>query len=516
MRNYFILFFAALFLASCGGGAGDAGACSTCQTGSTIPVGTVSGTTFDGLIINGTVSVYDFSTGTKGALLGQATTDGLGLYSLSLQVESRPVLIEVGGGYYVEEAGSNANIALSSNHKLSAVANYATGTPLKVAVTTYSHLAAGLAAYQIGQGVAVATAINNANLRTSSLVGVNILTTTPKEITNMTNASATLTPELRYGFLAGAISMWTYNHAPSAPARHLPPYTSIDFAQLLYQDITADGLLDGVGRDSGGNLSPLSFGTTPLGVDAYRLGIGSGIVQIAAHANNRTGLTPTQVLAFAQSYISNTDAFFNAVPVASFAPPVPSFTSPATNAWARRSITVTASATSQFGLQSAEFFVDGVSAGVAPSATSPSFTLNTSLLTDGAHTISLKSVDLAGLSSTTSIQSKVDNTAPTMTGTYTYINASVATVTGTAVDNYSGFSGALGNLQLGKFTTSQNYIGSIIDQTIPVSGVYSVNLVPAFIWTQPGFRVYDAAGNCSDYQFLGSLSLTLATLNVCP
>ena len=99
MRNYIVLLFSLAFLTACGGGGGGG---STGPTGSTIPVGSVSGTAFDGLILNGTVSVYDFSTGAKGALLGQATTDGNGLYALSLQVESRPVLVEITGGYYVE------------------------------------------------------------------------------------------------------------------------------------------------------------------------------------------------------------------------------------------------------------------------------------------------------------------------------------------------------------------------------------------------------------------------------
>ena len=115
MRNCLALFFSFAFLAACGGGAGNESSGSS-PTGSTIPVGVVSGTSFDGLIIGGTVSVYDFTTGAKGALLGQTTSDGNGLYSLSLQVESRPVLVEITGGYYVEEAGvpgSSTQVSLS-------------------------------------------------------------------------------------------------------------------------------------------------------------------------------------------------------------------------------------------------------------------------------------------------------------------------------------------------------------------------------------------------------------------
>ena len=109
MRNYLALLISLVFLTACGGGAGSGGGSG--PTGSTIPVGSVSGISFDGLILNGTVSVYDFTTGAKGALLGQTTSDSSsGLYSLSLQVESRPVLVEITGGYYVEEAGAAVRV----------------------------------------------------------------------------------------------------------------------------------------------------------------------------------------------------------------------------------------------------------------------------------------------------------------------------------------------------------------------------------------------------------------------
>ena len=417
MRNYLALLISLVFLTACGGGAGG-GSGSTSPTGSTIPVGIVSGTSFDGLIINGTVSVYDFTTGAKGALLGQTTSDGTGLYSLSLQVESRPVLLEIIGGYYVEEAGpGSTQVALSSNQKLTALANYTTGSSLKVAVTTYTHLAAGLAAFEISKGTAVSTAINNSNTRASSLAGVNILITTPKEITDVSNASATLTPELKYGFLAGAISMWTFNNTPAAAVAHLPPYTSIDFAQLLYQDISADGLLDGIGIDSTGATAPLSFGTTPLGVDVYRKGLGVSLVQMAVHPNNKTALGASQVLAFAQNYAANTDAMFNNIAPIPIAAPVVTITSHASNAWVSRTANVAATIQDLIGIASTELIVDNASVATSTSNNATqSFQLDTTKYSDGAHSIGVRTIDLAGQTTTTTIPIGVDNVAPTSTG----------------------------------------------------------------------------------------------------
>ena len=519
MRNCLVLFISLVFLTACGGGGGSGG--STSPTGSTIPVGSVSGISFDGLILNGTVSVYDFTTGAKGALLGQTTSDSSsGLYSLSLQVESRPVLIEITGGYYNEEAGSatSTQVALSSNEKLTALANYTTGTPLKVAVTTYTHLAAGLAAYQISKGTAVSTAINNANTRASSLAGVNILTTTPKEITDVSNASATLTPELKYGFLAGAISMWTYKNAPTAAAAHLPPYTSIDFAQLLYQDISADGLLDGSGLDSTGAAAPLSFGTTLLGVEVYRKELGVAMVQIARDANNKTGLDGATVLPFAQFYVSSTDPTFNNIVPTQIIAPVVIITGPAANSWSRKNISVTGNINSAVGLKMAELLVDGLSVATAtnPASTtfqlnsSPAFSLNTATYADGAHTIAVRATDAAGQVTTVNIPVKIDNTAPTSTGGFIpgafYFGIDVP-VSGTASDSYSGVSSVTLNQYLASSVTSYlpinaggNWIANMLSASFPVG------------WIQ----INDAAGNCSVYKFVWITSWVWTLVSVCP
>lgn len=520
MRNYLSLLITIFLLAACGGGSGGgaagagSGSCPTCSTGSTVPVGSVSGTSFDGLIINGTASVYDFTTGAKGALLGSAQTDGNGLYSLSLQVETRPVLIEVKGGYYVEEAGTiPANVSLSTNHKLTAVANYTTGATLAVAVTTYSHLAAGLAAYEIKNGTAVATAISNANTRVSSLVGVDILTTTPKEITDPANASASLTPPLRYGFLAGAISDWTYTHAPAAAVPHQTPYTSIDFAQLLYDDIAADGLLDGVG--TGG--ASLSFGTTPLSVAVYRLAIGTSIVRIAANANNKTGLDATKVMSFAQAYIANTDAFFNAVPVVAFAPQAVTVSSPTTGTWMRKTININASASSPFGLQAAELLVDGVSVATSANLAAPSFSVDSTTLTDGPHTFTVRSTDVAGVVTTASATPKVDNTGPTALACSNQFNGQP--ISYTVTDTGSGLASADAYVN-----TSTVYGTTSITASNTWAFVTTIGSVN--VGTPWSLKLTDAAGNCTTYS--GTMTIwgfcaansapTLAnvTLNACP
>ena len=513
MRNYLAL-LVLVFLTACGGSGSSV--CSTCPTGSTVPYGSVSGKAFDGLILNGTVSVYDFSAGTKGALLGQAATDGSGLYSLSLQVESRPVLLEITGGYYNEEAGTvgtNTQVSLPPGQKLTALDNYMTGAALNTSVTTYTHLAAGLAAYEIRKGAAVSTAINDANNRVSSLAGVNILTTTPKEVTDVANASAYLTPELRYGFLAGAISMWTYNNAPSPSVAHLPPYTSIDFAQSLYQDISADGLLDGIGLDSSGNVTPLSFGTVPLDVNVYRQAIGAAIVQMAGDPNNKTGLTGAQVLPFAGSYVSSTDPMFNGVPPTTFAPASVVIFTPAPAAWARKTINVTSTASSPFGLKTVALLVDGISVANSPTLATQTFPIDTTAYADGAHTIVVSATDLGGFVTTATVQAKIANTPPTSTMGDPSLYPTQIIPLGIGGVVSGGYSGAAGTL------VTTNYG---VQTTVAANGSWVVPMPSNWNYWSPTaiYRVRDMAGNCSDYSAsinaANSFVFLLVALGTCP
>lgn len=490
MRHFLSLLFSALLISACGGGGGDN---SDVQP---VPVGVVSGTTFDGLILHGTIRAYDFSAGTKGALLASTTTDDAGSYSMALQVESRPVWIEVTGGYYNEEA-SNISVALEPSHKLAAVANYTTGSNLRVAVTTYSYIAAGLAKYQIEHGTEAATAVANANSRISGLVGVNILTTIPKEITDARNASATLTPELRYGFLTSSISMWTYNHASQAGREHDSPNTSIDFAQLAYHDIAADGVLDGFGLDSSNARAQLSFGTTLLGVDVYRLGLGAAMLQMADHTNNKTGLGGARLMASASAYAGSTDPIFNNVAPVVLAAPSVSVTSPAANSALSRSIAVAATTHAVVGVKSVELYLDGALVAAAANTSAPTVQFDSSTVSDGVHVLSMRTTDFGGQMSSSNVSVMIDNTSPVAANSSAFLlDASVPAVVLylIASDGASGVysirnltTGAVASLgannvwRLGPFTSAQvgNYYADVIE-------------------------VKDNAGNCSRYNAGGA------------
>lgn len=486
MRPLLIMILS-LLLSACGGGSNT--------TPPAVPTAGISGTAFDGLIMNGTVKVYDFSTGAKGVILAQSKTDSRGLYSLTMQVESRPIMVEITGGSYIEEAStSHIPVPLTSGISLTALTNYITGSSVQIGVTNFTHIAAGLATYQIKHGKPVASAITDANQTISTWIGMSISEIIPKDITDIGNASFYLTPELKYGFLAGAISMWASTHAPIGFVLQAP-FNSINLVQTIQQDIQADGLLDGMSLDNLGQPMQLSFGSVPLSADVYRRQFGIALLQMAASTNNKTSQTPEKLIPFVQSYAANTGAIFNNVaPVQVVITPVVSVTSHMPDQWVRRSINIIGNIVDDIGNASNEFYVDGVLKGVILNSMSPSFMLNTTTYSDAPHTIAIKSTSLSGLSSTKTISLKFDNTAPTATaGTVTWIDFLVgsATVQILASDNYSG-------------------VG-----TAPVSV-----LIPSYYATGSSFRVSDVAGNCTDfiaeYAISYSAIFSVVTNNACP
>lgn len=102
MRNWgtFLLssVLSVIVLSACGGGGGNSSAPSASS-------GTVSGTVIKGPVEGATVVAYGISgDGARGAQIGSGMTDSQGNFSFSVQEHSGPVLFEMSGGRYLDEA----------------------------------------------------------------------------------------------------------------------------------------------------------------------------------------------------------------------------------------------------------------------------------------------------------------------------------------------------------------------------------------------------------------------------
>ncbi len=379
----------------------------------TRPSAVVSGTAFDGLIINGTVNIYDWSTGKKGALLASGQTDGQGLYSISISTPDKPILVEVTNGYYIEEAsGVQIQLKPDQGQKLLAVTYYRSGVPVTISATFATTVAAGYAEYLVSkQGQSPINAVINANSAMSQWMGFDIETTTPLDVSRIENASPVLTDSLRYGFVAAAISQLTKQiHIDLGEPVHVK-WPSVHVIGLAYEDIRADGVLDGRGANG-----PLGVGSLAMSVDTFRGTLADYLLRFVVSDRNATTLGFDQIKDFAISLNQYTsDVFANSAPgvdVSSTNPTVEQFL-PADGTVVTGTWPVSAIVSDPVGIASVEYYVDGNYVAGA-SAQDPSQSIVTTNFSDGSHQFEIRVTNLWGNTTSLTHTVTISNGGPSV------------------------------------------------------------------------------------------------------
>lgn len=377
-----------------------------------VPHAAISGVAYLGPITYGTVTVYSLnSDGTRGASLGSGVTDYLGHFTLDTNVPDQQVLTEVKGGYY-NEAATGAYISLQADHRLLAVSNYVAGHPISINPSYWTTLATGLAEYKIKMGAPVAQAITSANAEISSLLGFDIVTTSPSDITSAINKSGTLTPELEYGFYDAAISRWTayVSDLNQQPTHSL--YSSIAFTQVAYLDIKYDGVLDGVGASG-----TLTFFGALLSPTVYRHDLAVHVLKMAHDSRNVTGLGADKLVVTAQRLNNATNAIFGIEPVVAIDDDGPIFTRvvPADQSALYGTFTASAEIIDMLGVSSVDFLIDDKPIGSATDANAPQLAIDSRDFTEGVHTLTIRATNIAGIVASVDTRFGIYNTSTAIT-----------------------------------------------------------------------------------------------------
>lgn len=367
------------------------------------PVYNVSGVGYDGLILEGFVDIYDYN---SRALEASTLTDTDGHYNVSIQVKPTSLISELSGGRYVEEAsGSNVPLKTSAQHMLRAVYNTSDIGEKPINVTTWTNIAAGLAEFKMKSGLSTKDAISFSNSAISAFLGFPILETEPLDITNINNASD-LSDGLKYGFLAGGLSQFTYNMSVVLETAVHRDINSINLSVLAYEDILADGLLDGKGE----NGKQLMFANKPLSANDYRHGIALGMVQVASNINNKTGITPDMIYDYANSINNSNSPLFGAaetVPLDSGASILS--ISPQNDDNVHGVISITPIFQSLISTKSVELLVNDISYGMASDPQSPVFEIDTTKISDCYCTFTFRVTNVSGQSNDVTVRYDIDN-----------------------------------------------------------------------------------------------------------
>ncbi|MCW9023060.1 MAG: Ig-like domain-containing protein [Gammaproteobacteria bacterium] len=397
MRHFILVSLFTLVLAACGGGE-ESGDSASGDLPYSRPGASVTGSAFDGLIIKGEVSAYRFEQGVKGELLGTATTDGSGLYSLDIVADDTPIWLEIKNGYYYEEAsGRKIQLNQDAEYRLVAVTHYVSGQSVDISLTFLTTLAAGYTEYLIAHGTTVDNAIITANNAMSAWVGFDISTTHPLDVSDFANATPILSSRHKAGFIAAGISEFTRQiHVNAGQPEHLV-WPSIGFVQAAYEDIKADGLLDGFNASGRVSLGAVSFDAT-----TYRETLGVRILQFAQGARNATSLVASDIEEFISPFSAYSSAVFNNVETADVTLRVPSVTDflPASGDTLTNAFRIRAKVSDDYGIAEVSIYVDGALVSDAVDTASPALDYDFQLLPEGQHTVSIVATNVLGKSTT--------------------------------------------------------------------------------------------------------------------
>ena len=99
-------------LAACGGGGTD--------SVDTSPQGSISGTVTKGPVGNAAVTAFGIGNGQMGSQIGMATTDVNGNFTMTVAGHTGPVMFQVSGGRYIDEA-TGTSMAMGSGDMMAAV-----------------------------------------------------------------------------------------------------------------------------------------------------------------------------------------------------------------------------------------------------------------------------------------------------------------------------------------------------------------------------------------------------------
>jgi len=368
---------------------------------------TVSGRVMSAPVLFANVDIYDYSGFVKGDKIGSDITDNKGDYSVAVRSFSKPFLIEVTNGSYVESV-TNVNVALKTGESITAVTNFVAGVDIDVAVTPYTTFAHARASYLSGLGVDDVTAISTANSQFNDILGFDLISTQSLDVANISSASITLTDAHKSGFLIASISQWTNDLAISLGITPHSLITTYSFIDMGRADILADGLLDGFG--AGG--AQLSLSTKNVNAFVYTHELSLSAMDFIRGSRNLTVLNNEVLYPYIVTYNGSLSPLFDGVSVVSLNEGAPSYVGnvfpEATDLYkgtpvtehVKGFITPRLDVYTTVGIKSAELYIDGSL--VSSAATFPSRTgtltfspVNTNI-GDGQHTYNWVITDIMG------------------------------------------------------------------------------------------------------------------------
>ena len=272
-----------------------------------LPATTISGSAFFGKKVSGgTVAVFSYGNGSKGNLLGTASVDSNGNYSLSVSVPTGALLFEV-QGLRVQELFSNKTTSMVETQVFRQYGWLEAGTDMVANITPFTILAAGLSDYYSSSGISVQEAILQSKEEVKKWVQIESATTSWIEVSDPKNNFADIGDPIRHGLLTASLSLQTYLLSLEIWGSNFEHeyINSIIYTDIITRDIRADGILNGF-VDSG----QLKLGSRIIDQDFYQRDLATAILLLYRDDRNQLQLQPHVVRQFVEMVNTNNPIFF--------------------------------------------------------------------------------------------------------------------------------------------------------------------------------------------------------------
>jgi hypothetical protein len=258
-------------LASCGGG-GSGGDLSSNG-------GLIGGTGVKGPVAGATVSAYAIGNGAAGSMIGTATADANGNFTVSIGSYAGPVMLQLAGGSYTDEA-TGSTMPMAAGDVMTAVVPSvaANSTTSGIEITPLTSMAQTMAQNMSGgmtdANIASANGAIGAYFKVSDIVHVR-----PMNPLVAGSGSSASQDEVDYGMVLAAMSQYAHGQGM---------VSSSALVTAMMSD-AADGVMDGkmsgspvmMGGMGGGVAMPVSAGTS---------GLAAAMSTFAASARNQSGV----------------------------------------------------------------------------------------------------------------------------------------------------------------------------------------------------------------------------------
>lgn len=277
---------AALLLAGCGGG-GSSGIDATTPSAQGT---TMSGNVVKGPVSGATVKAFAVTGGTMGSQVSSATTDANGAFTMSMGDYAGPVMLQMSGGTYTDEA-TGALMTMGAGDMMTAVfPTVAAGSAVTgVAVTPLTAMAQAMAQHMAGGLTDANISAANSAVGNYFMVG-DILHTQPINPLVAGSGTGASQAMMNYGMTLAAMSQYAKGTGMTA---------SSGFVTAMMND-AADGVIDGKAAGVPVAMGGGMMGGSMMQTDSGRTGLATAMTDFMNSSLNKSGVASTNMTTLMQ------------------------------------------------------------------------------------------------------------------------------------------------------------------------------------------------------------------------